>query len=174
MIELQLTQKDIDRFWSKVDHRGPDECWEWTGARHSKDEYGNFSIKHQAVLSHRVAWVIANKRQVPEGLMICHSCDNPPCCNPNHLFAGTQVVNVEDRHRKGRDGAAWGIRNGAYTRPDRVRRGETNGRSKISDAEAIQLREKRANGALLRDLVEQFRLSIAQISKIARGDARKR
>lgn len=89
-----------ERFWSKVDKRGPDECWPWLGMKTDKG-YGRFSIGSSLYVSTRVAFTLANKRD-PGNLFVCHACDNPGCCNPAHLWLGTNKDNCEDRCRKGR------------------------------------------------------------------------
>jgi hypothetical protein len=93
--EINLTDKQIQRFWSKVDIAGDDECWFWTGCTH--DSYGVFS----RIKTHRIAWTLSNG-PIPTGMLVCHSCDNPPCCNPKHLWSGTQEDNEADKISKGR------------------------------------------------------------------------
>ena len=87
-----------DKFWSKVDKRGPDECWEWQGSRRTYG-YGQFMISYKNHATHRLAWELANG-EIPAGLHVCHRCDNPPCCNPAHLFLGTDADNNLDKARK--------------------------------------------------------------------------
>lgn len=80
------------------------ECWEWQGTR-LPSGYGRIGIagKGQGVtdLTHRVAYRIANG-EIPPGMEVCHTCDNPPCCNPDHLFLGTHADNMRDMSAKGR------------------------------------------------------------------------
>ncbi len=86
------------RFNSKV-KRADGGCWEWVGKRFNTN-YGRFSINHtKTVRAHRYAWERANG-PIPEGMMICHRCDNPPCVNPAHLFLGTGSDNQQDRVSK--------------------------------------------------------------------------
>lgn len=76
------------------------ECWEWNKSR-LKWGYGRFWIKPKNVLAHRYSYEYFNGVKPPENLLGCHTCDNPPCINPNHLFLGTDADNVHDSQRKG-------------------------------------------------------------------------
>jgi hypothetical protein len=90
-----------DRFWEKVDVRGPDECWEWTAGRFATG-YGQFANRPgPPVYAHRTAWQLVNG-PVPDGQQVLHHCDNPPCCNARHLFLGSNADNREDQTLKGR------------------------------------------------------------------------
>ena len=90
-----------ERFWAKVDSRSPHECWEWQAGRHSRG-YGIFYLTgHTQILAHRLALALATGT-TPEGAYALHSCDNPPCCNPEHLRLGTHSDNMRDRSARGR------------------------------------------------------------------------
>ena len=122
---IELTEKDKSRFWAKVDRSGgPDACWLWTAAKR-KTGYGLFYIR-RAHGSHRIAWAM-DKGPIPDGLCVCHRCDNPPCCNPKHLYAGTKVDNAQDS-----------IRAGTKYQPDN--RGELHGMSKLTAKDILEIR----------------------------------
>lgn len=87
-----------DRFWVKV--RKSDGCWEWTAAS-KQGGYGKIAVGRRLMLAHRVSWELANG-PIPDGLLVCHTCDNPPCVRPDHLFLGTQTDNMRDAVRKNR------------------------------------------------------------------------
>lgn len=94
-------QPIAERFWPKVDKRGGDDaCWPWLGGRFESG-YGQFSQRPRNLRAHRVAYELTHG-QIPDNLMVLHECDNPPCCNPKHLFLGTNDDNMADRQRKGR------------------------------------------------------------------------
>ena len=98
-----ITEKDLDRFWSKVDKTeglGPEgTCWGWT-AYTDKKGYGAFRQERKMWLAHRFSYTISIEN--PEELCVLHKCDNPPCVNPDHLFLGTYADNNRDRDNKGR------------------------------------------------------------------------
>lgn len=90
-----------ERFWSKVDSRGDNECWPWTGCK-TAFGYGRMSAAGRVSLkAHRVSYALS-VRASPGRWMVCHSCDNPECCNPDHLFLGTHKDNTMDAMVKGR------------------------------------------------------------------------
>lgn len=90
----------IDRFWEKVDKKSDNECWNWIGAK-NKDGYGIFNLNGKNTSAHRALWIILNS-EIELGLQVCHSCDNPSCVNPNHLWLGTDQQNKDDMVKKGR------------------------------------------------------------------------
>lgn len=90
-------------FWSKV--QKTDTCWLWTGVIGAHG-YGVFGGKKTRGRAHRLMWERVNG-PIPDGLNVCHRCDNPPCVNPAHLFLGTVKDNAQDMMRKGRGACGW-------------------------------------------------------------------
>lgn len=140
----ELSQEFIDSFWDRVDKHGPDDCWEWKKGRFKRG-YGCVSINGAATIASRVSYFIATGIDLGDSLA-CHSCDNPPCCNPRHIFPGTEADNSADMARKGR--SASGRRNARYTKPETSPRGERHGRSKITDDIVRLLRVEYASGRI--------------------------
>ena len=96
MPKLPLEQ----RFWSKVSIGPKEHCWPWTGKAKVRD-YAQIEIDYKNYLAHRIAYELTHG-PLPPGIRILHKCDNPPCCNPSHLFPGTQHDNAIDARDKGR------------------------------------------------------------------------
>lgn len=99
----------VERFWEKVDVRGPNDCWLWLasvkqgGYGKIVDDNGKFQ------LAHRVSYELT-VGGIPPGLVVCHQCDNPRCVSPSHLFIGTQGDNLKDMRTKGRGNPPKGSR----------------------------------------------------------------
>lgn len=108
--KILLSDSSIEaRFWTKVERGDPDECWPWKRARFAAG-YGAFGVNQTAYFANRVAYVLANREIIPDGVIVRHKCDNPSCCNPAHLLLGTDADNAADRIARGR--SAVGSRNG--------------------------------------------------------------
>lgn len=95
-----LRVSEVERFWARVQRGETSKCWLWTGGR-TYQGYGRVSWRGKKTAAHRVALALIDGLW-DSHLRVCHSCDNPPCCNPAHLWRGTDADNVHDMHRKGR------------------------------------------------------------------------
>lgn len=96
---LGARKNTVADFWKKVE-RGTG-CWNWTKGK-DDDGYGVFSWQGNLIKAHRFSWELYHRRSVPDGLCVLHTCDNPSCVRPTHLFVGTQADNGKDRDQKGR------------------------------------------------------------------------
>lgn len=138
-----------DRFWEKVDKRGPDECWEWMGARrefgHGAIFSGDSSATAPALKAHRVSAELAGMKI--EGLVVRHKCDNPPCVNPAHLETGTPAENFGDIIKR-----------------NRLARGSR--RSRLTDDDVREIRRRVAAGERQADVADSFGVSRANVSYI--------
>jgi hypothetical protein len=146
-----------ERFWSKVDRRGPDECWEWKGARTSG--YGVLGAGPRGSglkRAHRLSWELVNG-PIIEGLEICHRCDNPPCVNPGHLFAGTPADNQRDSKEKGRHS------------PPPLHRGQDQHLAKLKPADVLQIRSMRQRGTAVVAIANMFSVDRATIKSVLSG-----
>jgi hypothetical protein len=138
---------DIERFWSYVDVKGLFDCWEWKGG-FSNSGYGQFKANGKVKQSHRFAYE-SYYGEIPEGLHILHKCHNRKCCNPFHVYAGTNQDNINDKVGAGRQS-----------------RGETSGRSNLTSMQIIEIRENKLNLSRV-ELGKIYQVNPATISKIA-------
>lgn len=140
-----------ERFWFRVDRRGPNECWPWL-AGHTDRGHGLWTEKRGTVeVASRAALRFSGVRVVKRDF-VCHTCDNPPCCNPKHLYVGNRRTNADDVIARG------------------LCRGEKNGNAKLSIVDVRHIRELAAQGYSHRSLAKQFGLSSHwTIGRIVRG-----
>lgn len=133
-----------ERFWSKVDRGQPDECWPWTKHTHVEWGYGQFKWKNpytgrnQVTHASRVAFYLTHG-YLPK--MVCHHCDNPPCCNPQCLYAGDAATNGADKATRGR----------ARGKGDR-QRGEANDYAVLTDRMVIEARVRASQGEAIQNI----------------------
>lgn len=100
---MPAPKKTPEQFWSKVDIKNSDECWNWLGSKKKgKWPYGKVCYHGKHWVASRLAFVLTNGPIQDESLFVCHKCDNPSCCNPSHLYLGTAKDNTDDAMRKGR------------------------------------------------------------------------
>jgi len=124
-----------------------DDCIEWEGARNQKG-YGHKMVDGRLKRVHRLAWEQANG-PIPDGMIVMHTCDNPPCINLNHLVLGTHADNMRDRATKGH-----------------TAKGESHGDSKLTEADVLAIRARRAAGERNIDLAREYHVSRPTISNI--------
>lgn len=142
-------ERATERFHGNVDKGGDGGCWVWTGTLNNKG-YGRAGRRY----AHRIAWEMANG-PIPPGLFVLHTCDNPPCVNPDHLGVGTAKDNSSDASRKGR-------LNGRPNRP----KGEQNKSHVLTEDQVRFIRDARAAGESRRFLAEMFGVSRNEISRV--------
>lgn len=166
------TMTDVEmRFWGKV--RIGDGCWEWQAAIKKGAGYGVFGVStaRRAQRAHRVAYELANG-PIPDGMLVCHRCDNPRCVRPSHLFLGTAADNSADMvskdrqvrgdlHHFRRDPSTrpTGDRNGSRRHPERRRRGEEGPNAKLTAEQVREIRTLASSGLGARPIAERFGVS---------------
>lgn len=143
------------RFWSFVDRTG--DCWVWIRGV-SRHGYGLWytggRANRKSHLAHRYAWTLSNGH-VPRGMVVCHSCDNPPCVRPDHLFLGSQLDNIADSVAK-----------------NRHVKGERVPHAKLTDDAVREVRDKYASGGYLqRELAQEYGVAQGIISAVIRRAA---
>jgi hypothetical protein len=142
-------QRAFDGNW-KVTERG---CWEWSLGR--SHDYGQLRVHDvwldMPVYAHRVSYLL-HYGPIPDGLNVCHTCDNPPCCNPEHLFLGDQVANLGDMAAKNRSA-----------------HGERNGMARLTAGDVEEIRLLVSTGHKRSDVAKKFGISGPHVSDIVRG-----
>ena len=140
------------RFEQKIDKRSKNECWTWLSA--SSGRYGVFWFNGRNVFAHRFSYELY-VGIIPDGMHVCHKCDNAMCVNPNHLFLGTAKDNVRDCSDKGRRAP---------------QHGSFNPMAKISDLAVIQIRMLHEVGTPQEEIAAYFGVKRQAIGKVLRGE----
>lgn len=142
-----------NRFWEKVNIRGPDECWPWLDNRHG-NRYGRFRFNGKTEKAHRVAWLLTYG-DIPGDLCVLHKCDDGFCVNPSHLFLGTHTDNMHDMIKKGR---------AKHTR------GEAHPRARLTEDDVREIVRLASIGNLTQgEVAGRFGVSQVRISQILLG-----
>jgi hypothetical protein len=142
------------RFAAQVVRRSadPDACWEWTGAENNKG-YGIIVVRGRRWSTHRYSWFI-HKGPIPDGMQVCHTCDNPPCVNPDHLFLGTHAENLQDASRKGR-----------------MHPGSRHGMARLSEADVQWIRRLHLMGESGTSIAGRFEVHPNTIYSVLKGQS---
>ena len=145
----KLNKEQIDRFWNMVDIGESEKCWNW---KHTTNKwgYGRVKFDHHQFGAHRVAWALANRTD-PGDQLICHTCDNPLCCNPKHLFLGNHSTNALDATRKGR----W-----------HSNAGENHGLAKLTESDIADIRSMYLRGYSQKTIAEVLNIHQSTVSRI--------
>lgn len=142
----------LDRFYYKW-YIDKNDCWNWLGALNC-DGYGVINKrKRETMRVHRLSWMLFNG-PIPDGLCVCHKCDNPSCVNPKHLFLGTPADNMKDKHRKGRSANQIG---------------EENNNAKLTRHQVEFIKDLVSEGLSKTFVAKMFGVRTAAISKIIKG-----
>lgn len=142
-----------ERFEAKFEEDESSGCWNWTAGK-DKDGYGNFGFAGRKQKAHRVSYQLYIG-EIPDGLCVCHKCDNPSCVNPAHLFPGTMADNVRDCINKGRWKSKF---------PDHS--GENNGHVKLAEEDVRTIRTMGADGVRQVDIAREFGVTRSNIYHI--------
>lgn len=154
---IELAPEQKERFLSLIDKSaGLDRCWPWTGGIHTNTSYGYFGDGQKRRFAHRIAFFLEHGPILP-GLHICHSCDNPPCCNPAHLFLGTHQDNMRDMLDKGRN-------------PYFCNRGASHPNSRFTNEQVREIRTRHAAGETQMSLCRHFNVCSITMSRLVRGE----
>ena len=167
----QKPRKTIKERWREKFLRPEEGCWEWIAAI-GNHGYGVFTISTKVhITAHRYAWEISNGK-IPDGMHVCHKCDNRKCVRPSHLFLGTNVDNITDSVKKGRrKGIArpkWGPDHPQRINPDLVLRGSAHGMAKFNEDTVRLIRLRYACGESGNSLAREYGVPGVTIMRIVK------
>lgn len=150
----KYTKKErIAKFWSRVQIKGLLDCWEWTGAKEPRDYGHTQGTRGENTRAHRLSWELTYG-VIADDMYVCHKCDNPPCCNPVHLYLGTPKENAQDRDRRKRRRPPKGI---------------DNGRAKLKESDIKEIRSLIAQGITQTVIAKKYGICRGGVSKIKLG-----
>lgn len=150
-----FSEQAIANYWGRVDMTNRTLCWNWTGFIDKRKGYGLAWVDGRRIRTHRVAMMLHLNGPIPDGLHVCHRCDNPACCNPAHLFLGTNDDNIKDRVVKGRSARNYG---------------EKSKTNKLTSDAVKELLWARVGGAGFRELAARYGLDKKTVGMICRGE----
>jgi len=154
---LDFNDPSVAAFWSKVDVKANDLCWNWLGAKRPGG-YGNLRYKNKYVSAHRLSWEL-NFFPVPDGFCVCHVCDNPSCVNPGHLMLGNKQSNTTDMIKKNRQ---------EFHKNKAV--GARNANSKLAEGDVINIRTEYQSGKFNQyELADRYGVKQSTIGCIVRN-----
>jgi len=168
---VALSVADVSRFLGKFAQR-PYQCWPWNGTK-DPHGYGLFKAAGKMHRAHRVAWALFRRRFIPDGLLVCHRCDNPICVSPFHLFLGTSADNTADMIQKGRrkrtfcDPLKFNI--GAWRAANLKMVGSLHPLAKLTEAVVSQIKSALQSGESGVTVARRFGCSVHTVSNIKRG-----
>lgn len=150
---LSKQEKELPRFWEKIEKT--ETCWNWK-AHKLKKGYGHFHSKGKEILAHRYSYEL-HKGKIPENLFVLHSCDNPSCVNPDHLWLGTKKDNRNDCESKGRE-KLFGNKE--------AKKGTENDNNKLSESEVLMIRSLKKEGKTFEELARKFSINRITVQQI--------
>lgn len=152
--DFRENDKATEKFWQQVDKSG--DCWEWIGCRNQESGYGRFNNKFVMDTysvgkeSHRISWCMYHNKPIPDGMWVLHTCDNPSCVNPSHLYLGTPADNVKDRQER----SGW-----------------TDFTRKLSDRDVSYIRNvfDRAGVGCIESIAEKYGISTSYVYRLGKN-----